>query len=54
LHSFQGQIHDLFDAARDASGALARRSLSGFSTVDEWVAAFKEKRAEIVNRRCAA
>jgi hypothetical protein len=27
---------------------------SGFPTVDEWASAFKQKRAEIVNRRCDA
>jgi len=26
----------------------------GFATVDEWVAAFKTKRAEILNKRCSA
>jgi len=25
---------------------------SGFATIDEWVAAFKYKRADIVQRRC--
>jgi hypothetical protein len=48
------QIRDLFDAARvhlrlrhpgDPS--------SGFATIEEWVAAFKQKRAEIARRRCA-
>ena len=47
------QIRDLFDVGRvqlrlrnpdDAS--------SGFATLDEWTAAFKEKRNEIANRRC--
>ena len=27
--------------------------LSGFATVEEWVNAFKDKRDQIVNRRCA-
>jgi hypothetical protein len=48
------QLHDLFAAARvqlrprdPASGR------SGFPTIDEWVDAFKAKRTQIVNRRCA-
>lgn len=48
------QLHDLFATARVTlrlrSPAEAR---SGFATVDEWVAAFKTKRDEIINRRCA-
>jgi hypothetical protein len=28
-------------------------SSSGFATIDEWVSAFKEKRSQIVDRRCA-
>jgi len=48
------QIHDLFEVAR-VSLRLREpgNAKSGFSTVDEWVAAFKEKRAEIVNRTCS-
>lgn len=48
------QLHDLFAAARvqlrprDPSSGR-----SGFPTIDEWVQAFKAKRAQIVNRRCA-
>ena len=49
------QLRDLFEAARVY---LRPRSpgegRSGFPTVDEWVAAFKEKRRQIVDRRCAA
>jgi hypothetical protein len=48
------QIHELLEAARVQ---LRLRSpgdaSSGFSTVDEWADAFKEKRAQIVDRRCA-
>jgi len=48
------QIHDLFEAARVQ---LRLRSpgdvVSGFATVEEWTDAFKEKRAQIVDRRCA-
>jgi len=47
------QIRDLFEAARVH---LRVRNpgdpSSGFATIEEWVAAFKEKRAEIVRRRC--
>lgn len=48
------QLHDLFAAARvqlrprDPSSGR-----SGFPTIEEWVQAFKAKRADIVNRRCA-
>jgi hypothetical protein len=48
------QLRDLFEAGRVQ---LRRRSpadpSSGLATVDEWVAAFKAKRAQIVERRCA-
>ena len=48
------QIHDLFEVARVT---LRMRepgeARSGFATVDEWVEAFKQKRGEIVDRRCA-
>jgi len=49
------QIQDLFAAARvtlrlrDPGDAK-----SGFGTIDEWVAAFKQKRDEIVQRRCTS
>lgn len=39
------QIHDLFEVAR-----VTRRDPS--ASIDDWVAAFKQKRAEIVDRRC--
>jgi hypothetical protein len=48
------QLQTLFEVARvthrlrDPGDAK-----SGFPVVDEWVAAFKQKRAEIANRRCA-
>jgi len=41
------QLHDIFDVAR-----FPRRDPS--ATVDDWVHAFKQKRAEIVNRTCGA
>jgi hypothetical protein len=39
------QLHDIFEVAR-----FTRRDPG--ATVDDWVNAFKRKRAEIVNRRC--
>jgi len=49
------QIRDMFEAARVQLRPRApQRGTSGFPTVDEWVDAFKQKRAEIVQRRCAA
>jgi hypothetical protein len=44
------QIHDLFDVARFPIRMRPRSLTSG--TVDEWVAAFKAKRQEIVTRSC--
>ena len=48
------QLRDLFEVARVE---LRLRSpgdaSSGFATIDEWVDAFKEKRAQIVDRRCS-
>jgi hypothetical protein len=49
------QIRDLFTAARvqlrlREPGVVA----SGFATVEDWTAAFKEKRDQILRRRCAA
>jgi hypothetical protein len=48
------QLQDLFESA-----AVTHRlrepgnARSGFSTVDEWVGVFKEKRQQIADRRCA-
>lgn len=48
------QIRELFDVARVTLRVREPGDArSGFPTVDEWVSAFKQKRAEIVNRRCA-
>jgi hypothetical protein len=49
------QLRGLFEAAR-AQLRLRNPSdvLSGYPTVDEWVAAFKMKRDQIVNRRCSS
>lgn len=47
------QLRDLFEVARvDLRARKPGDSSSGFATVDEWVDAFKAKRAEIVERRC--
>jgi hypothetical protein len=49
------QIRDMFEAARvQLRPREPGRGQSGFPTVDEWVDAFKQKRAEIGERRCAA
>jgi hypothetical protein len=48
------QLRALFEAARvDLRLRSPGRALSGFASVDEWTTAFKAKRDEIVNRRCA-
>lgn len=49
------QLRDMFEAARVQLRPRAPESgRSGFPTVEEWVNAFKQKRAEIQERRCAA
>jgi len=49
------QIRDMFEAALVGLRVRAPdRARSGFPSIDEWVAAFAQKRAEIVERRCAA
>ena len=48
------QLHDLFELARvDLRPRSPKSARSGLPTIDEWVDVFKQKRAEIVNRRCA-
>jgi len=48
------QLRDMFEAARVTLRLRNPADLSsGFPTVDEWVAAFKMKREQIVNRRCS-
>jgi hypothetical protein len=48
------QIRDMFDAARVALRPRApENGRSGFPAIDEWVNAFKQKRADISERRCA-
>jgi hypothetical protein len=48
------QIYDLFDVARVTLRTRdPGKARSGFATVEEWAEAFKQKRAQIVDRRCA-
>jgi hypothetical protein len=48
------QIRDLFEVARVTLRLRDPvKARSGFATVDEWVDAFKAKRAQIVDKRCA-
>jgi hypothetical protein len=46
------QLHDLFEVARVDRRSRRPDSSEPPATVDEWVAAFKHKRDEIVNNRC--
>mgnify|MGYP006171067487 CR=1 FL=1 len=49
------QLGDMFEAARVALRPRSPSSgRSGFPAVDEWVQAFKRKRAEIVERHCGS
>jgi hypothetical protein len=49
------QLRDMFDAARVHLRPRSPESgRSGFATTAEWVQAFKQKRTQIVERRCAA
>jgi hypothetical protein len=49
------QLRDMFETARVQLRPRAPESpRAGFATVDEWVSTFKQKRTEIVERRCAA
>jgi len=48
------QLHDLFEAARVTLRLRDPQDVfSGFPTIQEWVDAFKQKREQIVNHRCA-
>ena len=48
------QLRDLFSVARvNLRVREPGHALSGFPSIDEWVSAFKQKRDEIVSRRCA-
>ena len=46
------QIRDLFETARVDRRSIAQGKDSPLGTVDEWVTAFKLKRAQIVDQRC--
>jgi hypothetical protein len=49
------QIHDLFEVSRVHLRLRNPGDInSGFPTIDEWVAAFKDKREQIATRRCSA
>jgi hypothetical protein len=49
------QLHDMFEAARVyLRPRVPQHGDSGFPSVDEWVNAFKDKRQQIVERRCAS
>jgi hypothetical protein len=48
------QLHDLFEVARVELRLREPGTVSsGFASVDDWVSAFKEKRTQIVERKCA-
>jgi hypothetical protein len=48
------QIRDLFETARVTLRLRDPLKVrSGFASIDEWVDAFKQKRSQIVERRCA-
>jgi hypothetical protein len=47
------QIRDLFEVARvELRTRIPGEAASGSATIDEWVDAFNQKRAQIVGRRC--
>jgi hypothetical protein len=47
------QLRELFEAGRVSLRLRSPNDVSsGYATIEEWVAAFKEKRAQIVERRC--
>ena len=48
------QLRDLFDVARVDRRSRKPNSAEPPASIDEWVAAFKHKREEIVRTRCAA
>ena len=48
------QLSDLFEGARVTYRLREPgRALSGYPAISEWVDAFKAKRQQIVDRRCA-
>ena len=46
------QLHDLFAVSRFERRSTASDSAPGPTTIDQWVAAFKQKRDEVVNHSC--
>jgi hypothetical protein len=47
------QLYDLFESARvTLRPRVPDSGRSGFPTIPEWVQAFKDKRAQIVDRHC--
>jgi hypothetical protein len=47
------QIRDLFEVARvELRARIPGEAASGSATIDEWVDAFNQKRAQIVGRHC--
>lgn len=46
------QLHDLFSAARFNRRSTASDAAPDKTTIDAWVAAFKQKRDEVVNHTC--
>ena len=46
------QLRDLFEVARFSRRGVDESGHTSNGTVDDWVAAFKKKRAEIADRRC--
>jgi len=49
----QDHTADFSVVVQGVKGFCPEGNTSGFPAVDEWVEAFKQKRGEIVNRRCA-
>ncbi len=47
------QLHDLFEVARVELRSRQPGTDKAPASIDDWVAAFKQKREEIVNRRCS-
>ena len=52
LQLTDSQLHDLFEVARVNLRSRRPNSTEPPATIDEWVAAFKHKRDEIVTHRC--
>jgi hypothetical protein len=52
LQLSDAQLRDLFEVSRFHRYATASESSPDTTSIDQWVDAFKKKRAEIVNRNC--